>query len=204
MKRYIFNLAALLGIICCTQISAYGQGGWGDAFQGAVKGVSEAVEKSGAIEKTKALLSGNDAAVVSYGFSTVAAALAKSGYLTKEKAKPNAQYYIFICSASWCPPCRALMPKVVAEYKKSIQKDDSVSLILLGGDDSPEACKKYLSHYKAKLPALMNSQQIDLPKRPKTPYWPFAFIMDAEGNVITSGHGSIVLDWKNQVQKAGK
>lgn len=204
MKKHIFKLGVFAAVLFCNPVM--GQGNWGSALQGALQGAASTVEKSGVKEKTKELLGRSSVGGVTpaAGMTKVAAALEKSGYVTDAKAKPAARYYIFICSASWCPPCRALMPKIVDEYKKNMRRDDSVSLILLGGDSSPEGCKKYLSHYGAKFPALMNSQTIELPERPNTKYWPFAFIMDADGKLITSGHGSLVLDWKNQIQKAGK
>ena len=130
----------------------------------------------------------------------VAMALEKAGYLTKDKAKADAQYYIFICSASWCTPCRRLMPYIVEEYQKSIKNDSSVSLILLGYDSTEEGCRKYLEHYNTDMPGVFGRKELDLPNRPKLPYIPFAFVMDAQGKLITSGRGNIVLDWKNKIQ----
>ena len=55
--------------------------------------------------------------------SPVAQALADAGYFTETEANPKAKVYIFICSASWCGPCRALMPQIVKEYEKKIKKN---------------------------------------------------------------------------------
>ena len=131
--------------------------------------------------------------------STVAAALEEAGYFTANKAKPKAQYYIFICSASWCQPCRNLMPSIVNTYKNEISKDDRVDLILLGGDFDEAGCAKYLKHYNAKFSGLHVKKKIDLPELPSVRYWPFAICMDADGKVITTGHGSKVLNWKKEL-----
>lgn len=172
-------------------------------LQGVLDGVSEAVSKGGEmIDKTRAQISAYTGATdVSSEMSTVAKALEKAGYFTEKKAAPSAQYYIFICSASWCPPCRSLMPHIVKEYNKNIKKDESVSLVLLGGDSDEAGCKKYLEHYKADIPGIHARKKIDLPNFPGIKYWPFAIFMDAEGNVITSGHGSMVLEWKKHIKK---
>ncbi len=200
MMKRVSTMLMVLGLLMggVQQVSA--QGGWGAAMKGAVNNLSGAVEKSGVVEKTKSLVDSLGQSGESSELSPVARALNEAGYFTQTKAKPDAEYYIFICSASWCPPCRALMPKIAAEYKKMVQ-DKRVSLILLGGDRTEEACKKYLRHYQCDMPGILGSKTINLPNRPKTPYVPFAFIMNADGELITSGHGSIVLDWEKHIQQ---
>lgn len=208
MKQFMYACSVLLLALVWSPQAA-GQFDWGAALNDTVKGVSNVVEKTGAIKKTKdltrAMAGAKEKKSAPVGnMSKVAAALENAGYFTKTKAKPNARYYIFICSASWCPPCRKLMPQIVREYKKNIRKNDSVSLILLGSDRSEEACQEYLKHYKTDMPGVEERKNIDLPNRPRLPYIPFAFIMDAEGNVIVSGHGSLVLDWKKQIANKNK
>ena len=194
------NIAITLGLGLVGFQSVSAQGGF---FQGVLNGVSEAVSKGGEmIDKTRELVSARTGSTdASSEMSTVAKALEKAGYFTEKKAGSSAQYYIFICSASWCPPCRALMPHIVDEYNKNMKKDESVSLVLLGGDSDEAGCKKYLEHYKADIPGIHAYKKIDLPNFPGIKYWPFAIFMDAEGNVITSGHGSMVLEWKKHIKK---
>lgn len=220
MLKYVMTMALGLVMVCAQQ--AAGQGDWGNLISGAVKTLSDAAKDTGLIKESSeaAKESAKEAAKsvkdscekqddtrkktskkksAKGDMSKVAAALEEAGYFTDKKAKPKAQYYIFICSASWCPPCRKLMPSIVKTYKQEISKDDRVDLILLGGDNNEAKCAEYLKHYKAKFPGLHAKKKIDLPDFPAIQYWPFAIFVDADGKVITTGHGSKVLEWKKQL-----
>ncbi|MBR2314687.1 MAG: TlpA family protein disulfide reductase [Akkermansia sp.] len=132
--------------------------------------------------------------------SPVTTALDSMGYFTETKALPKADYYIFIASASWCGPCRALMPLIVQEYKKNISQDKSVSLVLLCYDRDAAAAKKYIGHYNCDMPGVMGHQAYKLPNCPTISYIPSAFILKADGELVASGRGSLVLDWKKLIQ----
>ncbi len=127
-------------------------------------------------------------------------ALAEAGYFTETEARPRAKVYIFICSASWCGPCRALMPQIVAEYEKNIKKDKSVSLVLLCHDRTEEDAKKYIEHYDTDLPGVM-AGAVQLENKPQISGIPWCFFMNAKGELISSGPGNKVLDWKTEVKK---
>ena len=49
---------------------------------------------------------------------TMDAAIEKVQFITEKKPTPNAKYYMFFYTASWCSPCRAVMPKIIDEYAK--------------------------------------------------------------------------------------
>ena len=132
--------------------------------------------------------------------SPVAAALAEAGYFTETEALPRAKVYIFICSASWCGPCRALMPQIVAEYEKNIKKNKSVSLVLLCHDKDEEDAKKYIEHYKTDMPGVL-AKKFHLENLPEIPGIPWCYYMTAKGEVITVAAGSRVLDWKTEIKK---
>lgn len=57
--------------------------------------------------------------------------------------EPNtkAKFYIYLQSASWCPPCRKEMPKIVEMYPE--MKKAKVEIILIGWDRSKEAAQKF-------------------------------------------------------------
>ncbi len=131
------------------------------------------------------------------GCNSVAGALSKLKWFN---GKPNtkAQYYIYLQSASWCGPCRAEMPEIVRAYK-AMKKDGRVELVLLGGDKDEKSAKAYLKKYGAKFPGTMRKDEgvSCLPGACKLPcYYPAAVIVRANGEVIESGHGSIIRDWK--------
>ena len=134
------------------------------------------------------------------GLSPVAKALAEAGYFTDTEARPKAKTYIFICSASWCGPCRALMPQIVEEYEKNIKKDKTVSLVLLCHDRTEEDARKYIEHYDTDLPGVMGDA-VQLENKPQLPGIPWCFFMTAKGELISSGAGDRVLNWKEEVKK---
>lgn len=130
----------------------------------------------------------------------VAKALAEAGYFTETTALPKAKFYIFICSASWCGPCRQLMPKVVEEYENNMKKDKTVSMVLLGADKDEASALEYISHYNTDMPGVLNSA-VQLENRPQIPGVPWFFILNAKGELVSSGAGSKVLNWKEEIKK---
>lgn len=118
-------------------------------------------------------------------------------------AKPNgkAQFYIFLHSASYCPPCREEMPHIAKEYSK--MKQSGVELVMFSHDSDEGSTKAWLKSEKAKFPmAMLNANNEK--KLEKVPGYsnyskdngiPQAIIVDAEGNLITKGHGAIVKEW---------
>lgn len=108
----------------------------------------------------------------------------------------DAQYYIYLYSASWCGPCRAVMPKILAEYPE--MKANKVEIILISCDRTPEDAKSYIEHYNAGLPGLhirsITAQKLPSASNPRG--IPNAIIVDAQGKILHQGHGATVLNWK--------
>ncbi len=118
----------------------------------------------------------------------------------------RAEYYIYLLSASWCGPCRAEMPGIAKEYKE-MKKDGRVELVLLGGDESQGAAKKFLKANKAAFPGTLLEAKgvMELPGAESFPqFFPSAVIVAADGTVITAGHGSLVMDWRKYTIGASK
>lgn len=113
------------------------------------------------------------------------------------KPKSDADYYIYFYSASWCPPCRKLMPDIVKEYR-DIRASEKVELILIGYDQSAAKVKNYVTKYKAAFPAIWKGAEgVDkLPGHTAPGGIPAAIIVDKKGNVITKGYGQIILEWE--------
>ena len=136
------------------------------------------------------------AAATSQANGTVSAALSQISFVSG-KANTNADYYIYLYSASWCTPCRKVMPDIVKEYA-AIKNSGKVELILVGFDGNEQAVKSYVDKYKAAFPAVWcNTAGVPaLPGNKPTRGIPGAVIVDKNGNTIFSGYGGAVLDWK--------
>lgn len=115
---------------------------------------------------------------------------------------PKADYYIYLYSASWCGPCKMLMPKIVEMYKKDLMYDSRVALILLGADSNDEGVRQYISHYDMPIYAICYKTPgvNQIPGFQQPPGIPFHVIVDKKGNVVTSGLGGAILNWKSHVK----
>lgn len=183
MKTITRSLALALGLAVMTSYCAFAQ-------------EDMAVTPSQAVKKDKKAKKKGKA-------GRVAAALKK---IKTFNGKPNdkALVYLFLQSASWCPPCNREMPTVVDTYKK-MKKDGRVEIILLGHDETADAAKGFLKQYKAKFPgAMATGKNVDkLPGFSKASGIPHATFVDADGNVLGSGHPSSILSsWKDLADKA--
>ncbi len=139
---------------------------------------------------------GNDVPVSAPAGNKVAAALAAQPLFNNTCPNLSARYYIYLCSARWCGPCNREMPNVVKAYEE-MKQSGQVELVFVGVDHEQEDAQAFLSKFGATFPAIMNKQASALPGYQKPRGIPSATIVDAEGNVVQRGHGSIVKDWKN-------
>ena len=138
----------------------------------------------------------------------MATALADSGitYLTGTRPAADAAFYVYLSSASWCPPCRAIMPKVVAQYPEI--KAAGGEVILLCFDGTPQAGQAYLKKYNAAFPAIMCNAQTVRTMEAKLPGFkaphgiPNVIFVTPDGKAIHNGHGSTVIDWRNITSSA--
>lgn len=132
--------------------------------------------------------------------SAVGAALRKlpSGYFADgRKAFSDADYFIYFYAGSKCGACNKLMPKIVKEYE-NILKSKRVELILIGYEEKICGVAGYTAQYNACFPGLwINCKEVaDLPGNVPTKSIPGAVFVDKDGNIIKSGKGSLILEWK--------
>lgn len=109
---------------------------------------------------------------------------------------PDAKYYIYLESASWCPPCRAEMPHIVKAYPE--MRENGVEIILIGADGSPKQAEAYLKTFNATFPGVFGRDAgvANLPGFSSANYVPHAVMVDNQGKVLANGHGSLTLKWK--------
>lgn len=116
----------------------------------------------------------------------------------------EADYYIYLFSASWCGPCRAIMPSFVEQYPE--MKANKVEIIFISVDDSAEEAKAYIEHYNAGFPGLyVRTKEVkELPSLIIPRGIPTATILDANGKVLFNGHAAKALNWKELCKPAAK
>lgn len=130
------------------------------------------------------------------------------GKLKTFNGKPNkkALVYVYLQSASWCGPCNQEMPEVAKTYK-AMKKDGRAEIILIGGDQTEDAAKKFLKKYKAKFPGILATavNAAELPGFTPASGIPRATMVDGEGNVLADGFPSDVLSgWEQAVEAAAE
>ena len=112
---------------------------------------------------------------------------------------PRAKFYIYLQSASWCGPCRAEMPKIVAMYPEL--KKAKVEVILVGYDRTKELAQKYLETFEAPFPGVMREEGKNLPGCELSPGIPYAIMVNSKGKVVQSGHAArIFQNWKEHIK----
>ena len=133
--------------------------------------------------------------------SVVGKALQEMTFLTDKKPNPEAKYYIYLQSASWCGPCNAEMPTVVKQYKTMGKR---VELILVSHDNSADAAINFMKKYGADFPCILanSGESGKLPAFKFAGGIPNASVVKANGKEIINAHAGAVIDgWKKYTRK---
>lgn len=130
--------------------------------------------------------------------SPVAEILSRGTYLTRKKPNLKARYYGFLRSASWCLPCKMIVPKLLKDYGK--MKGAKMELIFLGQEDEA-AVKQYMKDGDYNIPGIMPGKLGEVPgvQFPNLGF-PSLCIVDADGNFVAASGGVNMYDWKKQLQ----
>lgn len=144
------------------------------------------------------------ASIVRDAESPMSLAIARTCFITEHKPNPNAKYYMYLFTASWCSPCRALMPKIVSEYPNMI-KDNQMEVILVSFDDTAEAALDHLRKFSAPFSLLLYNTEASsgmpgLP--PGVDAIPHIIVVDSSGNFIYRGHGLRYAEWQKRTAPA--
>ena len=201
MKKSLRILAMFLSLSVLSSYSAAAQGigvSTGDAGAGISMDADDtASTKKKKKKKTKKAKKKDEKKKV----SAVAKAASKLKTFNGKPSK-KAKVFVYLQSASWCPPCNQEMPEVVSTYKE-MKADGRAELILVGHDQTEDAAKGFLKKYRAKFPGVLASAPNvnTLPGFTLAQGIPNAIMVDSDGNVLASGYPSTVLSqWKQQVE----
>lgn len=135
--------------------------------------------------------------------AAVPAKLDTMQYISAARPAADTKFYMYLCSASWCPPCRAIMPRIVEEYEAV--RAAGGEIILLCFDRTPQAGSAYVKKYGVKFPAVMVDYQtvgqIGLPGFTPPRGIPHVTIVTPEGKVLHDGSGVSLLGWSTVITK---
>ena len=131
--------------------------------------------------------------------AAVPAVLADAPYMTKAKPNLKAKYYGFIRSASWCVPCKLLVPPVMKDYSR--MRGMKMELIFLGQEDKA-VVQKYAKESKFKCPVVMPGEiGASIPGLKFEGGLPRICIVDADGNFVGEAGGKYMQDWRDMVKE---
>ncbi len=189
MKHTFFALS-LLAAFCCATLPA--------AYADATPKPAKAEKGKKKDKKDKKDKKPAKAPKASGAVGVYMDALTEENLWVGEKPAIDADFYIYLTSASWCGPCNAEMPHVVEQYAR-MRELGTVELVMVSGDRDAQAAKGFAERYNATFPVInprsLNGQ---LPPGYTAPQGiPNAIIVDSEGNVIRNGHGSLVMQWES-------
>ena len=107
-------------------------------------------------------------------------------FLLNKDFKKDAKYYLCLFSASWCPPCRAEMPRIAKTYAETLKDDPNIELIHFSCDQNDEKALAWAKEHDVKFPVVKpnGGNPLDLHTRGI----PHLFIVKADGTLIEEGH----------------
>lgn len=123
-------------------------------------------------------------------------------YMNDVRPAADAKFYVYLCSASWCPPCRRSMPGIVAEYPNI--KAAGGEVILLCFDRTAEAGTAYVKGYNIPFAAAMTDfeavKTLNLPGFVAPKGIPNIVIVTPSGELLYRGHGAYLVKWKQLLE----
>ena len=117
---------------------------------------------------------------------SVAEKLGQCDFLLNKDFKKNAKVYLCLFSASWCPPCRAEMPRIAKTYAETLKDDPDIELIHFSRDQNDDKAKAWAKEHDVKFPVVKpkGGNPLDLHSRGI----PHLFIVKADGALMEEGH----------------
>lgn len=116
----------------------------------------------------------------------VANKLRECEFLLNKNYKKDAKVYLCLFSASWCPPCRAEMPRISKIYTEMLKDDPDIELIHFSRDRDESKAKAWAKEHDVKFPVVSfeGGNPLDL----HCNGIPHLFIIKANGVLLEEGH----------------
>ena len=118
--------------------------------------------------------------------SSVAEKLGQCDFLLNKDFKKNAKVYLCLFSASWCPPCRAEMPRIAKTYAETLKDDPDIELIHFSRDQNDEKAMAWAKEHDVKFPVVKPNG--GNPLNLHASGIPHLFIVKADGTLVEEGH----------------
>lgn len=118
--------------------------------------------------------------------NAVAPKLQSCDFLLNGRFKKNAKVYLCLFSASWCPPCRAEMPRIAKTYAETLKDDPDIELIHFSRDQNDEKALAWAKEHDVKFPVVKPNG--GNPLNLHTRGIPHLFIVKADGTLLEEGH----------------
>lgn len=134
--------------------------------------------------------------------TAISQSIERTDFITPHKPSATAKYYMYLCTAFWCAPCRRDFPNIIAEYEE-MKKDNHVEVIVLSFDHHISGALRYLELYDAPFAAVMynSKQRTQLGVPGDIDCIPYIYVVDANGNFIHRGHASTFQNWRQYTKK---
>ena len=117
---------------------------------------------------------------------SVAEKLSQCDFLLNKDFKKDAKFYLCLFSASWCPPCRAEMPRIAKTYAETLKDDPDIELVHFSRDQNDDKANAWAKEHDVKFPVVKprGGNPLDL----HCNGIPHLFIVKADGTLLEEGH----------------
>ena len=119
-------------------------------------------------------------------YNVVAEKLQSCKFLVNQEFKKKAKFYLCIFSASWCPPCRAEMPRIAKTYVEKLKADPDIELIHFSWDQNDEKAMSWAKEHGVKFPVVAPDGGNPLNLDPNG--IPHLYIFKDDGTLLEDGH----------------
>ena len=134
-------------------------------------------------------------------YNVVAEKLQSCKFLVNQEFKKKAKVYLCLFSASWCPPCRAEMPRIARTYAETLKADPDIELIHFSCDRDDGKAMAWAKEHDVQFPVVKpkGGNPLDL----HCNGIPHLFIIKANGVLLEEGHpASLFTEEKLRERKA--